>query len=272
MKIATNNLIIMGIVVLVYIGIDLLLFAGNGNNFLPIFLLQLGFIIMAVSPVGEAILRMLYGGKELTQREADYLMPLFNSVYESVLKTHPEMNKSVKLYIENTMTVNAFALGGRTITITRGAMETLTEDEIKGILAHEFGHLTHGDTILPLVFIVGNVMFLVFMLVVKLVQWVVAVVTASHDILFVGRFINILATALITLCMFIIQALFLVNQRQNEYFADKFAYEIGYGEDLKDALYDLSEVDFSGKESMLDRIKSSHPNIRNRINRLEEML
>lgn len=271
MRVATNNLVIMGVLVLVYIAVDFLICGSNINSFLPILLIQLGFIAMAVSPVGEAILRALYGGKALTKREADYLMPIFTAVYEDVLRKYPETNKSIKLYIENTMSVNAFALGSRTITITRGAVETLSEDEIKGILAHEFGHLSRGDTLLPLVIIVGNVMFLLFMLVVKLVQVVIAIVTASHDVLFLGRFMNLIASAVIALILFIVQALFLINQRQNEYFADKFAYEIGYGTELKDALYGLADVDF-GKETMMERIKSSHPNIRNRINRLEEML
>lgn len=271
MRVATNNLVIMGVLVLVYIVVDFFICGSNANSFLPIFIIQLAFIAMAISPIGESILRMLYGGKALTKREADYLMPIFTSVYEDVLKKYPATNKSIKLYIENTMSVNAFALGSRTITVTRGAMETLSEDELKGILAHEFGHLSRGDTLLPLVIIVGNIMFLLFMLVVKVVQVVIAIVTASHDILFVGRFMNLIATAVISLILFIVQALFLINQRQNEYFADKFAYEICYGVELKDALYGLSEVDF-GKESMMERIKSSHPNIRNRINRLEEMI
>lgn len=45
--------------------------------------------------------------------------------------------------------INAFAAGnGRrdaVIGITRGAVETLTRDEIQGVIAHEFSHIHNGD-------------------------------------------------------------------------------------------------------------------------------
>lgn len=272
MRIATNNLIIMGVIVLVYILVDFLLFGNNAGSFFPLLLVQLGLIAVAVSPIGEAILRFIYGSKPLTSREAEYVMPMFNAVYDEVKEKYPNTNKEVKLYVENNMTVNAFALGCRTVTITQGALQTLSEDEIKGIFAHEFGHLSRGDTILPLVLIVGNGMFLVFLLVVKVIQFMIALVTANADAHILGRLANLLITALISLALFIVQALILVNQRQNEYNADKFALNIGFGANLTEALYSISQFDFGGKESMLDRIKSSHPNTRNRIARLEEML
>ena len=44
------------------------------------------------------------------------------------------------------MYVNAFAIGRNTIAVTMGAIETFSSDELKGIIAHEFGHLSNGDT------------------------------------------------------------------------------------------------------------------------------
>lgn len=272
MRIATNNLIVMGIATVVYILVDFFIFASDAGSFFGILLLQLGLIAVAVSPIGEAILRFIYGSKPLTKREAERIMPLFNAVYQRVLEEHPDTNKAIKLYVENTMSVNAFAVGCRTITITRGAIETLSDDEIKGMLAHEFGHLAHGDTVLPLVFLVGNAMFLALMVAVKIAQLFVVFLTAYAQALFLGRIVNLLVTLLMTLALFVVQALILVNQRKNEYLADKFAYEIGYGADLLGVLYAISQFQFEGKTTMLDRIKSSHPNTRNRINRLEEML
>ena len=45
--------------------------------------------------------------------------------------------------------INAFAAGWEqhdsVIAVTRGAMERLTRDELQGVVAHEFGHILHGD-------------------------------------------------------------------------------------------------------------------------------
>ncbi len=50
---------------------------------------------------------------------------------------------------------NAYATGRKTVCITKGLL-ALDENEIKGILAHEFGHLSHKDTNVILVIAVGN--------------------------------------------------------------------------------------------------------------------
>ncbi len=56
-----------------------------------------------------------------------------------------------KVYIVEDPTPNAFAFGrwrsdGR-IAVHRGLLETLDREEIKGVLAHELGHIAHGDMI-----------------------------------------------------------------------------------------------------------------------------
>ncbi len=70
----------------------------------------------------------------------------------------------------------------------------------------------------------------------------------------------------------IIQILLLINQRSNEYNADNFALNNGYGSDLIEALYFLQQLDFSGKMSLLERLKSTHPDIKNRIAKLEQKM
>ncbi len=46
--------------------------------------------------------------------------------------------------------INAFAAGwdedDAVIAVTRGALERLTREELQGVVAHEMGHLAHGDT------------------------------------------------------------------------------------------------------------------------------
>jgi Zn-dependent protease with chaperone function len=45
--------------------------------------------------------------------------------------------------------INAFAAGwdvsGAVVAVTRGTLQTLTRDELQGVIAHEFSHILNGD-------------------------------------------------------------------------------------------------------------------------------
>jgi Zn-dependent protease with chaperone function len=53
------------------------------------------------------------------------------------------------VYVMEEAGINAFAAGyspgDAVIGITRGAMETLTRQQLQGVIAHEFSHILHGD-------------------------------------------------------------------------------------------------------------------------------
>ncbi len=53
------------------------------------------------------------------------------------------------VYVLDEPGINAFAAGyapsDAVIGITRGAIETLSRDELQGVIAHEFSHILHGD-------------------------------------------------------------------------------------------------------------------------------
>jgi heat shock protein HtpX len=53
------------------------------------------------------------------------------------------------VYIINAEAINAFAAGikpdNAVIAVTVGALQTLSRDELQGVIAHEFGHIRNGD-------------------------------------------------------------------------------------------------------------------------------
>jgi len=63
-----------------------------------------------------------------------------------------------------------------------------------------------------------------------------------------------------------------VNSRTNEYKADQFAYDVGFGDDLVSALYMLQKINISNKTTFLNKLRESHPHIAKRIGKLETML
>ena len=80
-------------------------------------------ITVALSPIGEQLLRLTENCRRpATEQEKEYLMPLFEEVYESAKIANPNLNKGIQLYIMDGMYVNAFAIGRETVAVTRGAM------------------------------------------------------------------------------------------------------------------------------------------------------
>lgn len=278
MRIATNNLIVIAIVICAYVYIDFYIAWFFPLNAFPIsaviiyyglVIFQLCFILLAVSPAGEKVLRFVYRSKLLTKREKDKVLPLFEEVYYTVKNRYRHTNQHIQLFVEDTMSINAYSFGCKTIVITRGAIELLSPEQLKGLVAHEFGHIVRGDTMLPLILLVGNGMVLLFMLSVKAVQSILLFVSNHGDVLFMGRILNWILNSICTVVLFVVQAVLLVNRRHNEYLADKFTVYLGYKECLVDALYRLYDIKQDGKLSIIDTIKADHPNMRSRIINIE---
>ncbi|MCL2405214.1 MAG: M48 family metalloprotease [Defluviitaleaceae bacterium] len=233
---------------------------------------------VALSPLGEKLLRLLENCREpQTAEERRYLMPLFEEAYEYAKEVSPKINKGIKIYIMDAMFVNAFAIGRQTIAVTRGAMSTFTADELKGIIAHELGHMNHGHTKALLLSVVGNFLFSfvvwIFKFILRILQTVSNIVSLFSGIaiffsvvVFIARWtVNILEFIFITLS----EILLALNSRYNEKEADTFVYEMGYGRELISGMYLLQKISMSANVSIFERMKSSHPHIGQRIAYLE---
>lgn len=279
MRIAPNNLIVIAIVICAYVYVDFHIawfFPLNSFQisavivYYGLVIFQLCFILLAVSPAGERVLRFAYGAKPLTNREKDKVLPLFEEVYYTVKNRYRHTNPHIQLFVEDTMKINAYSFGCKTVVVTRGAIELLSPEQIKGLLAHEFGHIVRGDTMLPLVLLVGNGMVLLFILAVKAIQAILLFIASHGDVLFLGRILNWIINSICTIVLFFVQVLLLVNRRHNEYLADKFTVYLGYKKCLVDALYRLYDIRQDSKRSIIDTIKADHPDMRSRIINLEE--
>ncbi len=237
-------------------------------------------VAFSVSPLGEITARLLEGVRPVqTQTDKDYLLPIFEEVYVDALQYTPNLNKDIKLYIADTMTVNAFAMGRHTIAVTRGAMETFTREELKGILAHEFGHIVNGDTTALLIKSVGNGFFTVIVLVLRLCAFIAQ--TISNMLSGKNIVIVVISFVLFMSRLFFDTAIFLfvfsgdvfiaLNSRHSELLADEYAFLIGYGTELKNSLYIIDKISFHGKATLTERLKASHPYTSKRIEQLENL-
>jgi len=105
------------------------------------------FKTMQLSKGGSVVAESL-GGRPLAPdtRNADE-RKLLNVVEEMALAAGIAVPQVYLL--DNERGINAFAAGFSTrdavIGVTRGCMETLTRDELQGVIAHEFSHIVNGD-------------------------------------------------------------------------------------------------------------------------------
>jgi heat shock protein HtpX len=111
----------------------------------------------ALSSTAESLWRVVSGVRPLRLNiEKMRLLPLFEEVYTEAVKTDKTLSKDITLYIQESMSINAFAFGKSTLALTRGSIELLDDECLKGLIAHELGHFSNGDTIVTLFASIGN--------------------------------------------------------------------------------------------------------------------
>ncbi|HWA09264.1 MAG TPA: M48 family metallopeptidase [Opitutaceae bacterium] len=95
------------------------------------------------SAVAESV-----GGRKVDPHTTDlHERQLLNVVEEMSIASGVPM--PVVYVLDDEPAINAFAAGLTTsdavVTVTRGAMEKLTRDELQGVIGHEFSHILNGD-------------------------------------------------------------------------------------------------------------------------------
>jgi len=265
---------------LLYFLIAWYIFGAGQDGFIFVTIIYGTSVALALSPAGEILLRLLENCREpKTQRERDYLLPIFEEVYDSAKEVNPNLSDRIKIYIMDAMYVNAFAIGRNTIAITRGSLATLSEDELRGVIAHEFGHMNYGHTKALLLSVVGNLFFSVivwFFRVVLNVMQILSNIFAHVSIIALGfALFTFIARVIVDVSALVFinlsQIILALNSRGNEIQADKFAYNIGYGRELISCLYLFQRITMNSKMKLVDRLRASHPHLDYRIARLEEL-
>lgn len=239
-------------------------------------------LLIALSPVGEWILRLQTGCKKIKNDEQrNFIEPIFREVYDKAKKLDPSISDSVKLYMNHDEAPNAFATGRKTICVTEG-MLNMPVEQIKATLGHEFGHLAHKDTDLILVVAVGNLIVSAFILLFRLAIDLVHLLFVFSSV-FVGGSDGVFGALISTVYHLAMTAvvvgltwiwtkigvlLVMKSSRANEYEADEFSFRLGYRNELCALLDSFSGTNANG---LFANLVSSHPDKDDRIARLQEL-
>lgn len=238
-------------------------------------LLYLICLCIALSPVGEFILRMQCGCRKIKKdKYKNRLEPLFNEAYRRAKQLDPTISDNVKLFMSKSMAPNAFAVGRKTICVTRGLCE-LDDVQILGILGHEFGHIANKDTDMLLVINVSNFLLTaVFFIVRVIISFIIILVGGDErpvGSILASFFIDLLLVWLMSLWTKLGYLFHMKSSRMNEYRADAFSCECGFSQNLYNALYEL-ERSYGREEekSVFAALGASHPETADRLDAIEE--
>ncbi|MEK6943090.1 MAG: zinc metalloprotease HtpX [Nanoarchaeota archaeon] len=175
----------------------------------------------------DKIVLMMYRAKEAKQSDQPRLYRIVKEV------SHLAKLPMPKVYIIPSNSSNAFATGRNpnhaAVAATEGILKLLNDDELKGVIAHEFAHIDHRDILISTVAgtIAGVISYIANMF-----MWS-AMFGRDDDRK--GNIVGLLALAIIT--PIVASLIQLAISRSREYLADeKGASYVRNGKHLADAL------------------------------------
>jgi Zn-dependent protease with chaperone function len=234
-----------------------------------------GLIALAFTPAGEWWFRLTNGLREPSDAERAALEPLLAEV-----AGRASLGFRPRLFVWPVQGINACAVGLETVAVTPDLMRC-PEEMVKGVLAHELGHLKNGDTkILAIAYVMNAVGSLAAWAITAVVAAIGAVQALAgslsrHE----GQaFFNVgmgVGLALIAWWLrFVAWALkqvlelsFRAVGRAQEYEADAFAARAGYRDGLL-AFLRLIEAERPPRTGLAAALYATHPSPRARIERL----
>ncbi|MCG8920549.1 M48 family metalloprotease [Actinokineospora sp. PR83] len=233
--------------------------------------------VVVFVPAIEAVLaKGLFDMHEPSARDLSRLEP----VWTSVCRAAGVNRERYRLWIEGSKGLNAFAAGGRTVAVTRAALD-LPPHLLEAVLAHELGHHLHGH---------ARVSLLGWWYQLPARGAIILVALVAKGVLAVGRFFGrfggaavVLASVLLVLVLLagvvylnpwlllmpLLAPVVAWSSRLGEYRADRAAAALGYAPALRDVLKGWLAAAGGDRRTWRARVLASHPAHVDRIRRLQ---
>lgn len=237
-------------------------------------IIYLLIISISLSPIGEWMLCLLANAKPIPRKDMNVkIIPLLELVLARAKQEMPPMVSTIRLRFIDDPAPMAYALGRKTICVTEGLLR-MPDELIIGALSHEVAHLALKHMTTQLLFGGGNIFITGFVFLIKLSLKILTLFSGISIFTSQSKIVSVLMTVLSAVTHLIISAwtklsmLFLCwSKREDEYQADKFAFDIGFGNELATVLDKLQPPQ---KSSFIQVLLSSHPTAHERIGRLQQ--
>ncbi len=270
--------ILLAVLTALFMGVGFLI--GGQTGMVIAFLVAGAMNLFAYWNSDKMVLRM-YGAREVNERAAPELYTMVRQLADAAALPMP------RVYIMENKQPNAFATGRNpqhgALAVTTGLLQSLDKEELAGVIAHELGHIKNHDTLLMT--ITATIAGALSML-------------ANFGLWFGGSrdnnsHLGIIGTlALVILAPLAAGLVQMAISRTREYEADRLGAEISRRPlSLASALHKISGAakhipnddaernpatahlfivnPLSGLR--MDNLFSTHPNVENRVARLNEM-
>jgi heat shock protein HtpX len=270
--------ILLAVMTALFMGIGFLI--GGQSGMVVALVVAVAMNLFAFWNSDKMVLSM-YGAREVDERSAPELVSLVRQLAGAAGIPMP------RVYVMENPQPNAFATGRNpehaAVAVTSGLLNTVNREELSGVLAHELGHIKHRDTLLMTVTatIAGAISMLA-----NFGFYFGGRSTNSGNIGFVG---SLLLLILGPLAAGLVQ---MAISRTREYEADREGAEIskrplalasalekiaGKAEQIPNMPAERNPASahlfivnpLSG--ARMDNLFSTHPNVENRVARLEEI-
>ena len=285
-----NSVIIIIAFIIIALGLSYFLGFVFANAFIGLIFGIIFILIMILIGYysGDSLILSMHHAKEVAKKDDPYLVNTVEGLALAAGIPTP------KIYIINENSPNAFATGRdpkhASITVTTGLRETMNRQELEGVISHEMSHIKNFDIrYMMLVTILAGMIVLISDFILRSFLWGGA---RSHDRKSggVGIVLILIGIALAILSPIIAQIIKFAASRQREYLADASGAMLTRNpQGLADGLKKIRDakdkvVDDANKATAhlfienplrglggMNNLFSSHPDINQRIKRLEEM-
>ncbi len=141
MSVMRTGILLAGLTAL-FMGVGLMI--GGTGGMMIAFVIAAGMNLFSYWNADKMILRM-HNAREVDERSAPQLVTIVRQLAEHADLPMP------KVYVINTPQPNAFATGrnpeNAAVAATTGLLETLTQEEVVAVMAHELAHVKNRDTL-----------------------------------------------------------------------------------------------------------------------------
>ncbi len=248
------------------------------------FLIVVGLAFLFNCVAGQWFLRLLSGARKTIPREDAKLNPVIQQVQKAILERHGLTALDVQVMVVDNPIPNAFAIGKNTLVVSRAMYETSSDEQLLGVIAHEFGHLHHGDS-QKLGIALG--VSVVSMTVAMVASAIATVIEALSRILgatksdggalmaifgFVFTFFIFFFTIFVHAGNGMLKLAMLFVGRKQEYRADQFAIQAGFGAGLLSFLDKIKNMEFDAPKNLFSRLYATHPSTMLRIGEVEKAM
>lgn len=236
-------------------------------------LIMSAFVFLSLSPPVDHLIRFCYGFRRPLRDERNRLHALFREV---ALAAHKKPD-DFQLYVTDDVRPDVYSVGDDSLAVSRTLLKNFSDTQIQGILAHELGHLHHGDGAQTRSFIVVNILGQIALLICRRIihffkNLGLAELPFLDLVAVVGHMLFRLQFWLIQLLLVLPLAVGAIcGVRANEYRADRYAAELGFQSGLYDylaALLNEKKEQPSGFLALIHRV--IHPGIGKRLYKLEK--